>query len=66
MLFPFVWMLTFKPKDVTQIYRLKLFPERPTLENYRYILFSASTKFPQWFLNSVIRCDLHNCVSAFF
>lgn len=54
MLFPFVWMLSSSLKDVTQIYRLKLFPERPTLENYRYILFSTSTKFPQWFLNSVI------------
>jgi multiple sugar transport system permease protein len=54
MLFPFIWMLSSSLKDVTQIYRLKLFPERPTLENYRYILFSTSTKFPQWFLNSVI------------
>ncbi len=54
MLFPFVWMLSSSLKDVTQIYQLKLFPERPTLENYRYILFSTSTKFPQWFLNSVI------------
>jgi multiple sugar transport system permease protein len=54
MLFPFVWMLSSSLKDVTQIYQLKLFPEHPTLENYRYILFSANTKFPQWFLNSVI------------
>jgi len=54
MLFPFVWMISSSLKDVTQIYQLKLFPERPTLENYRYILFSSSTKFPQWFLNSVI------------
>jgi len=54
MFFPFVWMLSSSLKDVTQIYQLKLFPERPTLENYRYILFSSSTKFPQWFLNSVI------------
>ncbi len=54
MLFPFVWMLSSSLKDVTQIYQLKLFPERPTLENYRYILFSPNTKFPQWFLNSVI------------
>jgi multiple sugar transport system permease protein len=54
MLFPFVWMISSSLKDVTQIYQLKLFPERPTLENYRYILFSTSTKFPQWFLNSLI------------
>ncbi len=54
MFFPFVWMLSSSLKDVTQIYQLKLFPERPTLENYHYILFSSSTKFPQWFLNSII------------
>ena len=54
MVFPFVWMISSSLKDVTQIYQLKLFPERPTLENYRYILFSSSSKFPQWFLNSVI------------
>lgn len=54
MIFPFIWMLSSSLKDVTQIYQLKLFPDRPTLDNYRYILFSSSTKFPQWFLNSII------------
>ncbi len=54
MLFPFVWMISSSLKDVTQIYQLKLFPERPTLDNYRYILFSTSTRFPHWFLNSLI------------
>jgi len=54
MIFPFVWMISSSLKDVSQIFTLKLFPSKPTLDNYRYILFSGSTKFPQWFLNSLI------------
>jgi multiple sugar transport system permease protein len=54
MLFPFVWMLSSSLKDATQIFKLKLFPDAPTLDNYRYILFSESSKFPRWFLNSAI------------
>jgi multiple sugar transport system permease protein len=54
MLFPFVWMLSSSLKDATQIFKLKLFPDAPTLDNYRYILFSESSKFPKWFLNSAI------------
>jgi multiple sugar transport system permease protein len=54
MLFPFVWMLSSSLKDATQIFKLKLFPDAPTLDNYRYILFSESSRFPRWFLNSAI------------
>lgn len=54
MIFPFLWMLMSSFKDVTQIFKMKLFPSSPTLDNYRYILFSEGSKFPQWFLNSAI------------
>ena len=54
MIFPFLWMLMSSFKDVTQIFKMRLFPTSPTLDNYRYILFSAGSKFPQWFLNSAI------------
>lgn len=54
MLFPFVWMISSSLKDVTQIFKLKLFPDAPTLDNFRYILFREGSKFPQWFLNSAI------------
>ncbi|HWR10525.1 MAG TPA: carbohydrate ABC transporter permease [Rectinemataceae bacterium] len=54
MIFPFLWMLMSSFKDVTQIFRMKLFPSAPTLDNYRYILFSDGSKFPRWFLNSAI------------
>ncbi|HEY9053957.1 MAG TPA: carbohydrate ABC transporter permease [Rectinemataceae bacterium] len=54
MIFPFVWMLMSSFKDATQIFKMKLFPSEPTLDNYKYIFFSKSSKFPQWFLNSAI------------
>jgi multiple sugar transport system permease protein len=54
MVFPFVWMLLSSFKDATQIYRMNLFPDRPTLENYSFILLSRRSRFPQWFLNSAI------------
>ena len=54
MIFPFLWMLMSSFKDATQIFKMRLFPTAPTLDNYRYIFFSKSSKFPQWFLNSAI------------
>ncbi|MCX7031244.1 MAG: carbohydrate ABC transporter permease [Spirochaetes bacterium] len=54
MLFPFFWMLLSSFKDATQIFQMKVFPTRPTLDNYTYIFFSRNSKFPQWFLNSAI------------
>jgi multiple sugar transport system permease protein len=54
MLFPFIWMLMSSLKDATQIFQLKLFPSKPTLDNYAHILLSSDSKFPQWFLNSAI------------
>jgi multiple sugar transport system permease protein len=54
MLFPFFWMLLSSFKDATQIFQMKVFPTRPTLDNYAYIFFSRNSKFPQWFLNSAI------------
>ncbi len=53
MIFPFIWMLFSSLKDATQIFKLRLLPELPTLDNYRYIL-SNNSKFPQWFKNSII------------
>lgn len=54
MIFPFLWMLSSSFKDVSQIFKMKFFPSAPTLDNYKYILFSEGSKFPQWFLNSAI------------
>jgi multiple sugar transport system permease protein len=54
MVFPFIWMLLSSFKDATQIFQLRLFPTKPTLENYATILLSKRSRFPQWFLNSAI------------
>lgn len=54
MIFPFLWMLSSSFKDVSQIFKMKFFPSAPTLDNYKYILFSEGSKFPRWFLNSAI------------
>ncbi|MEW6549804.1 MAG: carbohydrate ABC transporter permease [Spirochaetota bacterium] len=54
MVFPFLWMLSSSFKDYTQILQMKFLPTAPTLENYKYIFFSTSSRFPQWFLNSAI------------
>jgi multiple sugar transport system permease protein len=54
MIFPFLWMLASSFKDSTEIYRMRFLPAAPTLDNYKYIFFSTSSKFPQWFANSAI------------
>jgi multiple sugar transport system permease protein len=54
MVFPFLWMILSSLKDATQIFQLRLFPSKPTLDNYAFILLSKGTKFPAWFLNSLI------------
>jgi len=54
MLFPFAWMLASSFKDSTEIFRMRFLPIEPTLDNYKYIFFSTSSKFPQWFVNSAI------------
>lgn len=54
MVFPFIWMLMSSLKNATDIFQPDLLPPHPTLDNYRYILISGSTKFPQWFWNSVV------------
>jgi len=54
MIFPFLWMVLSSFKDATQIFQSRIFPSHPTLDNYRTILLSGSSRFPQWFLNSAI------------
>lgn len=54
MIFPFFWMVLSSFKDATQIFQSRIFPSHPTLDNYKAILLSGSSRFPQWFLNSAI------------
>lgn len=64
MLFPFFWMLLTSLKPLTEIFNLTLFPENPTLDNYRAILFDS--QFPRWFLNSVLVAGITTLSVLFF
>lgn len=64
MLFPFLWMLLTSLKPLAEIFNLTLFPESPTLDNYREILFNSD--FPRWFLNSIIVATVTTLSVLFF
>ncbi|MCX7026668.1 MAG: carbohydrate ABC transporter permease [Spirochaetes bacterium] len=66
MVFPFLWMLSSSLKDVSQIFKMKFFPTAPTLDNYKHLLFSKGSKFPQWFLNSAIVATCTTASVLFF
>lgn len=64
MLFPFLWLLLTSLKPLSEIFNLTLFPENPTLDNYREILFDSA--FPRWFLNSLVVATLTTLSVLFF
>jgi multiple sugar transport system permease protein len=66
MLFPFFWMLLSSFKDAEQIFQLKLFPTKPTLENYTFLFFGRYSRFPLWFANSMVVAVITTCSVVFF
>ena len=64
MLFPFLWMLLTSLKPLSEIFNLSLFPEDPTLANYRDILFDSP--FPRWFWNSLVVAGITTLSVLFF
>ena len=52
MITPFALMLMTSLKTSTELYKLTIIPEEPTLDNYRYLF--ANSPFAHWFLNSFI------------
>ncbi len=50
--FPFLWMFATSFKQGAEIYNISLIPRRPTLRNFAHLL--ENTKYPRWFLNSLI------------
>jgi ABC-type glycerol-3-phosphate transport system permease component len=54
MIFPFIWMLSTSIKPPEEIFTQvpRWVPLRPTLDNFKNILFNTS--FPRYFLNSVV------------
>lgn len=63
MFFPFLWMLVSSFKDIREILDINFFPKEWTLANYREVIFD--TRFPRWFLNSLI-VALATTLSALF
>ena len=53
-LFPFWWMVLSSIKTLRELYTVPpvWWPEAPTLDNYRKVLFDSN--IPRYFLNSVI------------
>ncbi len=64
MFFPFVWMLLTSLKPFPEIFDLRFWPQAPTLENYREVLFK--TQFPRWFFNSLVVALLTTLSVLFF
>ncbi|GAA1591324.1 sugar ABC transporter permease [Actinoplanes couchii] len=62
---PILWVVlsSFKPGYAVQSTEITLIKD-PTLANYRYVLFE--TRFPEWFLNSVIVASLTMLIGIFF
>lgn len=64
MLFPFAWMVLTSLKSFQELFDLRWLPQRPTLENYREVLFS--TQFPRWFFNSLVVAGVTTVSVLFF
>jgi multiple sugar transport system permease protein len=53
-------------KTANEVYRLTLFPSKPTFDNYVYIFTSRYSKFTVWFLNSVFIAVITTISVLFF
>jgi multiple sugar transport system permease protein len=66
MIFPFIWMLLASFKNADEIYRLTLFPSKPSMDNYIYIFTSRYSMFTHWFLNSLFIAAVTTVSVLFF
>lgn len=66
MLFPFLWMLLSSFKDSNQIFEFRLFPTRPTLQNYALLFFGRYSRFTRWFANSLFVAVVTTTSVVFF
>jgi multiple sugar transport system permease protein len=64
MIFPFLWMLISAFKDIREILGLNFLPQTWTLANFEQVVFG--TRFPRWFLNSLIVAALTTLSVLFF
>jgi multiple sugar transport system permease protein len=64
MIFPFLWMLISAFKDIREILGLNFLPQTWTLSNFEQVVFG--TRFPRWFLNSLLVAALTTLSVLFF
>ena len=62
--FPLIWMVSsaFKPGD--DVYSLSIFPESPTLDNFRYVF--TEVPFPRYMFNSFFVSATVTLIALFF
>jgi multiple sugar transport system permease protein len=65
--FPFYWMMALSITPEADIYRwpLQLFPDSPTLENYRLLFARPDLQIPRWFVNSLLIASLETALGIF-
>ena len=62
--FPLVWMVSSAFKEGTEVYRLAVVPESPTLANFRYVF--TQVPFGRYMLNSFVVSATVTVVALFF
>ena len=64
MVMPLIYMLSTSMKYSWEVYDLRLIPEEPTLDNYRYVL--QDSRFPIWFWNSLVIATITTISNVFW
>lgn len=64
MVMPIAYMFSTSLKWPHEVYNLRLIPEEPTLDNYRYVLEDG--RFYRWFVNSIVIATLTTLSNVFF
>ncbi|MFK7804606.1 MAG: carbohydrate ABC transporter permease [Anaerolineae bacterium] len=64
MVVPFIWMIATSLKPAAEIYQGNFFPNLPTLDNYRHVIFN--TAFPKWYWNTFVVAVISTVSVVFF
>jgi multiple sugar transport system permease protein len=64
MVMPLIYMLSTSMKYSWEVFDLRLIPEEPTLDNYRYVL--QDSRFPIWFWNSLVIATITTISNVFW
>lgn len=64
MVMPLIYMLSTSMKYSWEVYDLRLIPQEPTFDNYRYVL--EDSRFPIWFWNSLVIATITTISNVFW